>query len=128
MNSIIHLIGRILLASVFLFTALGSKIPDFQRVTERMAAEGVPFPASMLVGAIIFLLVGSLFLIAGFKARTGAGLLLVFTILGTYYFHDFWTCTDPEQMQQHLQSFMKNLAIIGGLLLVIARFFKIRKA
>ena len=117
---IINLIGRILLASVFLLTALVSKIPDFHHVAEQMAHEGVPFPRFMLVGAIVFLLAGSLSLIAGFKARIGAVLLLIFTISGTCYFHHFWTFTEPQQIQEHLKSFMKNLAIIGGLLMVIA--------
>ncbi|MGX9727623.1 MAG: DoxX family protein [Candidatus Electronema sp. VV] len=117
---IINLIGRILLASVFLLTALVSKIPDFHHVAEQMAQEGVPFPRVMLVGAIVFLLAGSLSLIVGFKARAGAVLLLVFTISGTYFFHHFWTYADPAQMQEHFKSFMKNVSISGGLLLIIA--------
>jgi len=117
---IINLIGRTLLASVFLLTALVSKIPDFHHVAEQMAQEGVPFPAFMLVGAIVFLLAGSLSLIAGFKARAGAVLLLIFTISGTYFFHHFWTCVEPEQMQEHFKAFTKNLAIAGGLLMIVA--------
>jgi putative oxidoreductase len=117
---IITLIGRLLLASVFLLTALFSKIPNFHHVADQMAQEGVPFPKVMLVGAIIFLLAGSLSLIVGFKARIGALLLLIFTISGTYYFHHFWTFTEPELMQEQLKSFMKNLSIIGGLLMIIA--------
>ena len=60
---IINLVGRILLASVFLLTALVSKIPNFHHVAEQMAQAGVPFPSVMLVGAIVFLLAGSLSLI-----------------------------------------------------------------
>ena len=117
---IINLIGRILLASVFLLTALVNKIPDFHHVAEQMAQEGVPFSRVMLVGAIVFLLTGSLSLIVGFKARAGAVLLLVFTISGTYFFHHFWTYADPEMMQEHFKSFLKNVSISGGLLLIIA--------
>jgi putative oxidoreductase len=119
-TAIINLIGRILLASVFLLTAFISKIPDFHHVAEQMAQEGVPFPRVMLIGAIIFLLAGSVSLIIGFKAWIGAVLLLIFTISGTYYFHHFWTFTEPQEMQEHLKSFLKNLSIIGGLLIVIA--------
>jgi putative oxidoreductase len=119
-SKIINLIGRVLLASVFLQTALVNKIPEFHHVAAQMAQEGVPFPHLMLAGAIVFLLAGSLSLIAGFKARVGAALLLIFTISGTYFFHHFWTYADPAQMQEHLKSFMKNLSIIGGLLLIAA--------
>ena len=55
-----------------------------------MAAEGVPAPQFMLAGAIVFLIAGSLSVILGYKARIGAALLLVFLVLATYYFHDFW--------------------------------------
>jgi putative oxidoreductase len=120
MRAVINLIGRTLLASVFLLTALVSKIPDFHHVAEQMAQEGVPFPKVMLVGAIIFLLAGSLSLIAGFKARAGALLLLIFTVSGTYFFHHFWTFAEPELMRAHLKEFMKNLSLIGGLLLIVA--------
>ncbi|WP_417913014.1 DoxX family protein [Candidatus Electronema sp. TJ] len=117
---VINLIGRILLASVFLLTALVSKIPKFDHVAQQMAQEGVPMPSVMLLGAVVFLLAGSLSLIAGFKARAGAVLLLIFTMSGTWVFHDFWTCTDPAQMQEHFKEFMKNLSISGGLLLILA--------
>ncbi|MCI5144127.1 MAG: DoxX family protein [Candidatus Electrothrix sp. AR3] len=119
-TGIVNAVGRILLSSVFLLTALISKIPDFQNVVERMKSEGVPFPSVMLAGAILFLLGGSLSLAAGFKARIGSLFLIIFTVLGTYYFHDFWTFTDPEEMQSHLSSFMKNISLIGALLMVVA--------
>lgn len=119
-SGIINLIGRILLASVFLQTALVNKIPKFDQVVQQMAQEGVPMPSVMLLGAVVFLLAGSLSLIVGFQARTGAVLLLIFTIAGTWFFHDFWTCTDPALMQEHLKEFMKNLSISGGLLLILA--------
>ena len=120
MRCFIHAIGRVLLASVFLVSAVSSKIPDFQHVVERMKTVGIPLPSVMLVGAILFLLLGSLSVAVGFKARIGATLLLIFTLLGTYYFHAFWIVADPTEMQEQLIAFMKNMALIGALLMVIA--------
>jgi len=112
--------ARVLLAAIFLLSAVGNKIPQFNAVAAKMGAEGVPMPNILLVGAIVFLLAGSLSLITGFRARTGASLLLVFLVLATYYFHDFWTIQDAAMKQQQMISFMKNLALMGAMLFIIA--------
>jgi putative oxidoreductase len=119
-RGIINATGRTLLSLVFLFSAIGDKIPHYKQVVERMATKGVPAPSFMLAGAISFMILGSLSLITGYKARIGAFLLLLFTLSGTYYFHDYWAFDNPELRQEFLKSFMKNVAIIGGLLMVIA--------
>ncbi len=111
--------GRVLLSTIFLMSALGNKIPNFQETARLMASKGVPAPEVSLVGAIVFLLAGGLAVILGFKARLGAGLLLIFLVLATYFFHDFWTVQGPEQQEQMIQ-FMKNLALMGAMLLLIA--------
>ena len=84
-----------------------------------MTGEGVPSPSLMLALAIVFLLFGSVSVILGYHARFGAALLLVFLALATYYFHDFWTFTGPDKDAQMIQ-FMKNLSMMGAMLLVIA--------
>ncbi|WP_146393680.1 DoxX family protein [Allorhodopirellula solitaria] len=119
MQGIVSVIGRILIATIFLLSAVGNKIPNFNQVCEHMAAAGVPQPKVMLAGAIVFLIAGGLSLIAGYKARIGATLLLVFLVLATYYFHDFWTLEGAERQTQMIQ-FMKNLALMGTMLFVIA--------
>ena len=126
-------VGRTLLALIFLMSALGNKIPQFSHVAEMMAGQGVPAPQVMLAGAIVFLIVGSLSIILGFKARLGATLLLIFLVLATYYFHDFWTWSEdatwvlnsnPEitmpVQQIEMISFMKNLALMGAMLIIAA--------
>jgi putative oxidoreductase len=73
----------------------------------------------MLAGAIAFLIVGSVSLGLGLWARIGAGLLLAFLVLATYYFHAFWKFEGQEAAMQQIQ-FMKNLALIGAMVFVIA--------
>lgn len=116
----VTVLGRLMLSTIFLMSAVGNKIPKFHDVAGYMASEGVPSPRFMLVGAIVFLIAGSLSVILGFKARWGAGLLLIFLVLATYFFHDFWTFEDAQEQQQQMISFMKNLALMGAMLLVIA--------
>jgi len=48
------------------------------------------------------------------KTRIGAGLLFVFLVLATYFFHDFWTIEDAQAQQGQMIHFMKNLALMGN--------------
>ena len=114
-------------------SAVGNKIPQFSGVAEKMAQQGVPMPQVMLAGAIAFLLAGSLSIIVGYQARLGATLLLVFLALATYFFHDFWTWPETAMwvlssnsevklpvQQIEMISFMKNLALMGTMLFIMA--------
>ncbi len=117
---VLALLGRLMLVAIFLLAAVGQKIPKFSETAEYMATEGVPMPKVMLAGAILFLIAGGLSVAAGFKARIGATLLLVFLLLSTYFFHDFWTRQDPMDKQEQMIQFMKNASMMGAMLLVIA--------
>ena len=114
-------------------SAVGNKIPKFSDVAGAMESQGVPAPQIMLVGAIVFLVFGGLSIIVGFKARIGASLLLIFLALATYFFHDFWTWPQDAMwvlssnsevklpvVQIEMISFMKNLALMGAMLFIIA--------
>jgi len=118
-QGILTVAGRVALATIFFMSAVGNKIPHFQDVAGVMAKVGVPAPQLMLAGAIVFLVVGSVSVVLGFKARIGAGLLSVFLVLATYYFHAFWLLEGAEQQAQMIQ-FMKNLSLMGAMLMVIA--------
>jgi len=112
-------LGRLLLCTIFLLAAVGNKIPHFSDVARIMESVGVPAPSFLLAGAIVFLLVGSLSIIVGYKARIGAVLLLTFLALASYYFHPFWKLEGQAQQEQMIQ-FMKNLSMMGAMLFVIA--------
>lgn len=112
MQKFIPLIGRIFLALIFLISGFG-KIADFNGTQQYMVSQGMPMTGLLLVFAIIFELGGGLSIITGFKARWGAGALIVFLVLATAVFH--LDLADRMQMTQ----FLKNLSMIGGLLLVV---------
>lgn len=107
----IDLVARLLLGQIFLLAGI-NKIGGYEATAGYMTAMGVP---DILLPAVIVLeIVGGLMLIVGFKTRWTAMALAGFTVLATILFHfDF-----SDQMQTIL--FMKNLAIIGGLMLVYA--------
>ncbi len=120
-QGILALLGRILLSLIFIASVAMQKIPHFQQTVQSMDKEGIPLPQVALVGAIVFLSVGGLCLIFGCFARLGALLLLVFLALATYYYHDFWNLPagDP-QLPLEQGNFMRNLALMGAMLLVMA--------
>jgi len=119
-QGILAVIGRVLLCTIFLMSAVGNKIPNFSKVAELMGNVGIPAPQVMLVGAIVFLIVGSASIILGYRSRIGASLLLVFLILASYYFHAFWKAAEPQAQQEQMIQFMKNLGLMGAMILIIA--------
>src|ERR1700722_6781194 len=112
-------LGRLLLCTIFLMAAVGNKIPHFSDVAKFMESAGVPAPQFLLVGAIVFLVVGSLSVIVGYKARVGAALLFTFLVLASYYFHAFWKVEGQAQQEQMIH-FMKNLSMMGAMLFIMA--------
>ena len=113
MQALLPLVGRILLAAIFLSSAI-NKIRGFEEVTSMMTGKGIPLASILLLGAITCLLLGSIALILGIKARWGAVLLIVFLLPTTIIFHP------PTGSEDDLIQFMKNLALIGGLCMVVA--------
>ncbi|NEQ47210.1 MAG: DoxX family protein [Leptolyngbya sp. SIOISBB] len=109
----IPLLARTAIAVIFLNSGIG-KISNFAGTQQQIAQAGLPLAPLVTVFTIAFVFLGSIALILGFKARIGAGLLLAFLIPATLVFHN--PIADPTQMTQ----FLKNLAIIGGLLMVTA--------
>jgi len=125
------LLGRLLLTAIFLFSAAG-KAMNWAGTATMMTGKGValvPDQAALvpnlvpvlLAGAIAFEVVGGLSVLLGFKARLGAILLILFIIPAALIFHDFWRETDAQKQQDQMIHFMKNVAILGGLLIVLAR-------
>lgn len=105
------LIGRVLLAAIFLESGI-NKIGGYAATQGYMESAGVP--GALLPAVIVIEVIGALALIAGYRTRIVAFALAVFTILAALLFH-----RAPDQMQ-HLM-LMKNLAIAGGMLILVAR-------
>lgn len=112
-TSVIPVIGRVLLAAIFIMSGVG-KIMAPGATIGYMEAMGLPFASVGLVGAIAVELVGGLMLAFGFKTRAVALGLALFSIVTGLVFHH--AIGDQNQMI-HL---LKNLAMAGGLLQVLA--------
>jgi putative oxidoreductase len=112
------LVGRILLAVIFITSGYG-KIAGYDGTAAYMAAKGMPMVGVLLPLTILTELGGGILLAIGYKARWAALALAGFTILAALIFHNFWAVEAAQKMAQQI-SFMKNVAITGGLLVVFA--------
>ena len=115
-QSLLLAAGRILLGLLFLVAgcrkalAIGATTGYFTKL-------GLPMPEVMVYLAIIVEVGGALMLITGWKARYAAWALAIFTLLATFMAHRFWEF-DAAQYANQMNHFLKNLAIIGGMMYV----------
>ena len=84
-----------------------------------MAAAGVPYASALVYVAAIAEIIGGLMVMTGFLTRPGAVLLVLYLVPVTIIMHGFWNAAGQERTMQFVQ-FMKNLSIIGGLLMIVA--------
>ena len=114
----LSLIGRIFLAVIFLVSGFG-KIGGFAGLVGAITSKGLPMAQVFAVATIIIELGAGLMLVFGLKARWAAFLLAVFTAIVTFFFHNFWAVAEAQKYMEQI-NFMKNLALIGGLMFVMA--------
>jgi putative oxidoreductase len=114
----VTLVGRALLAMLFI-PAGWAKIAGFSGVVGYIASKGVPLPEVAAAIAIAAELGLGLLLLFGLKARWAALGLAVFVAVITPIFHNFWAAPAAQQMMQQ-QAFYKNIAVLGGLLVLFA--------
>jgi putative oxidoreductase len=116
------LVGRVLLASMFLLSGFG-KIGSFQDTAVYMVGAGFPsyepLLRTLLVLTILIEISGATAIIVGWKTRPAAIAVFLFTAAATLVFHRFWSAAPGEAMVQQLM-FMKNVSVMGGLLVLLA--------
>lgn len=118
MQKTLSLIGRLLLAALFLPAGI-SKIGGFSGTVGYIASAGLPLPELAAAIAIVVEVGGALALILGFGTRWAALALALFTLVATVAFHNFWAVPAEQVMMQQLM-FFKNIAVVGGLLVLAA--------
>ena len=112
------LVARVLLALMFLFAGI-EKFTSLEGTAGYIASAGLPMPKLLALGAGVIEVAASLMLIVGWQARWAALALAGFTLLASFFFHNFWALPQDQQLTQML-FFFKNIAATGGLLMVYA--------
>ena len=111
-------IARFLLALMFVLSGI-SKFSGLEGTAGYIGSVGLPMPQVLAVGAAALEVIAGVLLIVGWQARWAALALAVFTLIASLFFHNFWAMPADKAFMQQLM-FMKNLAVIGGLLFVFA--------
>ena len=118
-RNVTALIGRILLGAIFVVSGF-AKLTDPASAEGYMNTAGIPHADILVYVAGIAELAGGLALAFGFLARVAALGLVVMLGIISVYFHNFWAL-DGDAAKMQMVQFMKNLGIMGGLLMVVAQ-------
>lgn len=116
--SIAFHLGRVFIASLFIASGI-NKALTFGATAAWMSSLGVPFSSFALVATIALEIGVGLALALGFAVRGSALLLAVFVVGATFVFHAFWAAP-AEQFADQFTHFLKNVAIVGALLVLAA--------
>ena len=119
LHNIAFLVGRVIAGCFFLMNAF-NHFAQINMMSGYAKSKGVPAPALAVGGSGILLLLGGLSLLLGYHPTIGAGLLVIFLLGVSFGIHNFWTVQDPQAKLGEMTHFLKNMAIIGLLLMSLA--------
>jgi putative oxidoreductase len=108
-------LGRFFFALIFLMAGAN----HFSSQTIAFAAsQGVPLASIAVPLSGVLSIAGGLSILLGYRAKLGAWLLVLFLVPVTAMMHKFWLVQDPMMAQIQMILFMKNVAMLGGALLI----------
>jgi putative oxidoreductase len=111
----IVLLGRLFFAAIFLMAGPN----HFTKQTIGYAAsQGVPLASLAVPISGVLAVIGGLSILLGYRTKIGAWFIAVFLVPVTLIMHRFWTVADPMMAQVQMVMFMKNVAMLGGALLI----------
>ncbi len=117
-KDVVQLVGRILIAILFVPAGWGKLMGGFAGAVGYIASKGLPMPQVLAAAAIVLELGIGLALLVGWKTRWAALLLAFFTLVAALFFHNYWAMSDVAAAAANKINFFKNLAIAGGLLFI----------
>jgi len=113
-NPVVVVLGRALFALIFIVAG----VSHFMHQTVAMAAaQGVPMASIAVPLSGLLSLVGGVLIALGYRAKLGAWLIVLF-LVGVTPMHNFWAVSDPMMKMMQMAMFMKNVAMLGGALLI----------
>jgi|TARA_B100000768_G_scaffold135764_1_gene126664 putative oxidoreductase len=115
LQTYIGVAGRVLIGVYFLIPGI-TKVTNFQGTADYMRDHGMIFVPFFLVLTIIVQLAGAAMLITGYRVAATAFILAGLTLVISLAMHDFWNVEAGIQQAHETQNFVKNLAIMAGLM------------
>lgn len=113
------LAGRLLFGGLLAFMGL-NHFRNLGSLSAYTESQGVPYARMAVIVSGLMLVSGGLSVALGIYPMIGTVLLVAFFLVVTPEMHGFWTIDDPQQRQQEMNNFLKNLALLGGSLILLA--------
>jgi len=132
----IFTVGRVLFIVIFILSG-ATKLWDINTTAQMIAAKvtipsaladlsaqaesatGMKIPQLLTIATGIIEIACGLMIALNFGTRFAALVLILFTVVATYYMHDFWNQVDPERTENLINA-LKNLSIVGALMVFFA--------
>jgi len=118
-NNIAFLVGRVIIGCFFLMNGF-NHFAQLNMLTGYAKSKGIPAPALAVGGSGVLLFLGGLSLLLGYHPTIGAALLVIFLLSAMFGIHNFWSVQDPQAKMGEMINFLKNMAILGLLLMTLA--------
>ena len=117
-ESIAPLFGRCVLAWFYFVQAYRYAI-NWSGTVAILSSKGLAAAPLFLFAGLVGIVLGSVFLLLGYRTRAGALVLFVITVWATVTMHDYWNETAVAARIADYDIFARNIAIAGGLLVLI---------
>jgi len=118
-HTILQILAHAMIAFLFLFRCF-TALPRFNEHAGRLAKRGVPFSNFSLATGFFMMLAGGIAVLIDCYTQIGASILIAFTILANILYHDFWNKKgDWAERNRAIYTFCNNIAVMGGLLMVL---------
>lgn len=117
-HTIINIIGQILFGGYFVWNGI-KHFKDHSSYKMYATAMGVPMPGVAVYFTGLLLFLGGLGVLFNVFKLVSLILLAVFLIPVTFKMHAFWKISDAQQKSSEMISFLKNLALLGAVLLMM---------
>jgi putative oxidoreductase len=121
----ITLVARVLLSLAFVYSGV-DKLVRWTAGEQEIAASGLPLVPLLHIVTVIVQLGGGLSVLFNIAAPLGALALCLFLVPVTFIYHPFWMKSGPSLVEE-LNHFLLNLGVIGGLLMIVASYPRLRR-
>ncbi len=115
----LFLLGRILFGATLAFMGL-NHFMDVDTMAGYAEFKGLPAPRFSVIASGLLLVLGGLGVVVGAFPVLAAGALAAFLLVSAVTMHDFWSVDDPEEKQNEMTSFLKNVYGAGAAVALLA--------
>ncbi len=113
------LLGRVIFGGFFLQAGI-NHFKERETMAQHAGAKNVPMPDVAVTATGVALTIGGASILLGVKPKIGTLAIIGFLAGVSPIMHDFWKLEDPQQRQNEMINFMKNMAILGGAMALMA--------